>query len=223
MGTRNTYAILGLGIFGSTIAKQLSQFNYEVIAIDRDITCVERLSDIVTQAVRADFTDIEQLRAIGVQDCDYAVVATGSHLEESIMAVMNLKELGVPYVLAKAKNKKYMEILTKIGADRIVRPEKEMGERIAKRLISQNIMDIIDLDDEYSIIEILAPEKWVGKTFKELDLRNKFGINVLGIRKNPKDHLSISPAADYVIDPNDCLLVIADNTLFSKFEDIGKL
>lgn len=223
MAKTKTYAILGLGIFGSTIAKQLSEYNYEVIAIDQDISCVERLSDVVTQAVRADFTDIDQLRAVGVKDCDAAVVATGSHLEESIMAVMNLKELGVPQVLAKAKNKKYMEILMKIGADYVVRPEKEMGERIAKRLISRNIVDIIDLDDEYSIIEILAPEKWIGHTLRDLNLRAKYGINVLGVRKNPNDHLSISPAADYEIEDNDCLLVIADNDLFGKFDDIIKL
>ncbi len=223
MAKTKTIAILGLGIFGSTIAKQLSKYNYEVIAVDKDMSCVERLSNLVTQAVRADFTEIEQLRSIGVQDCDAAVVATGSLLEESVMAVMNLKELGVPYILAKAKNKKYMEILLKIGADRVVRPEKEMGERIAKRLISQNIMDIIDLDDEYSIVEILAPEKWCKKTLRTLDLRAKYGINVLGVRKNSQEHLSISPSADYVIEEKDCLLVIAENSLFSKFDDIIQL
>lgn len=137
MSEMKQYVILGLGIFGSTIAKTLSQYNHEVIAIDKDLACVDRVSDFVTQAIQADFTDIDQLRAIGIQDCDAAVVATGSHLEESIMGVMNLRELGIPFIMAKAKNKKYMQILQKIGADYVVRPEKEMGERVAKKLVSR--------------------------------------------------------------------------------------
>jgi trk system potassium uptake protein len=150
-------------------------------------------------------------------------VATGSHLEESIMGVMNLRELGIPFIMAKAKNKKYMQILQKIGADYVVRPEKEMGERVAKKLVSRNIIDLIDIDDDYSIVEIAAPAKWVGKTLKALELRTNYGINVLGIRKNPKEHLSISPDAFYTIEANDQLLVIADNKIFKKFESLFRI
>ncbi|MEF9967860.1 MAG: TrkA family potassium uptake protein, partial [Longicatena sp.] len=125
---------------------------------------------------------------------------------------------GVPYILAKAKNKKYMQIFEKIGADRVIRPEKEMGERVAKQLVSKNIVDLIDIDSEYSVVEIIAPEIWVGKPLKDLNLRAKYGINILGIRKKPKEHLSISPNADYVIELDDRLLVIADNTVFKKFD-----
>ncbi|MDO4702029.1 TrkA family potassium uptake protein [Erysipelotrichaceae bacterium OH741_COT-311] len=217
---RKTYVILGLGIFGSTIATKLSELNHDVIAIDKNMECVERISNEVVQAIRADFTDIEQLKAIDIQDADVAVVATGSHLEESIMAIMNLKELKVPYILAKAKNKKYMQVLLKIGADRVIRPEREMGERVAKQLVSSNIVDLIDIDDDYSVVEIIAPKTWVNKSLIELDLRKRFGINVLGIRKKPKEHLSISPNAQYVIEENDRLLVIADKALFSKLDDI---
>lgn len=217
------YAVLGLGIFGSTIAKTLSEFNCEVIALDKEISCVDRASEFVTQAVLADFTDIEQLRAIGVGDCDVAVVATGSRLEESIMAILNLKELGVPYVLAKAKNKTYMHILLKIGADKVVRPEKEMGERVAKSMLSRNVIDMIDIDDDYSVVEIVAPDRWVGKTLKALELRANYGINVLGIRKRPHERLSISPSAEYMIEKNDQLLVIADTDVFEKYEYLGKL
>ena len=223
MANRKSYVVLGLGIFGSTIAKKLSSYNYEVIAIDKDLSCVDRISDDVTQAIRADFTDIEQLRQIGVGDCDVAVVATGSHLEESIMGVMNLKELGVPYVVAKAKNKKFKDILVKIGADRIIRPEKEMGARVAKQLVSNDIVDLIDIDEDYSIIEIKCPTKWVGHSLKELNLRAVFGINVLGIRKNPLEHLSISPDANYLLEGSDQLLVIADTKLFDKIDAINKI
>jgi len=220
---QKTYAILGLGIFGSTIAKTLSEYNCEVIGIDKDISCVERVSEFATQAVQADFTDIDQLRAIGVEDVDVAVVATGSRLEESIMAILNLKELGVPYILAKAKNKMYMQILLKIGADKVVRPEKEMGERVAKTLLSRNVIEMVDIDDEYSIMELHAPRNWVGKALMDLELRTKYGVNILGIRKHPGESLKISPAADYVIEPDDQLLVIVQNDEFEKFEYLGKI
>lgn len=220
---QKTYAILGLGIFGSTIAKTLSEYNCEVIGIDKDISCVERVSEFATQAVQADFTDIDQLRAIGVEDVDVAVVATGSRLEESIMAILNLKELGVPYILAKAKNKMYMQILLKIGADKVVRPEKEMGERVAKTLLSRNVIEMVDIDDEYSIMELHAPRNWVGKALSDLDLRAKYGVNILGIRKHPGESLKISPAADYIIEPDDQLLVIVQNDEFEKFEYLGKI
>lgn len=220
---QKTYAILGLGIFGSTIAKTLSEYNCEVIGIDKDISCVERVSEFATQAVQADFTDIDQLRAIGVEDADVAVVATGSRLEESIMAILNLKELGVPYILAKAKNKMYMQILLKIGADKVVRPEKEMGERVAKTLLSRNVIEMVDIDDEYSIMELHAPRNWVGKALIDLELRTKYGVNILGIRKHPGESLKISPAADYIIEPDDQLLVIVQNDEFEKFEYLGKI
>lgn len=222
MSGNKTYAVLGLGRFGAAIAAELSEFGYEVIAIDSDLNTVEQLSEMVTQAVRADFTDIDQLRQIGVQECDAAVVATGSHLEESVLAVMNLKELGVQTVLAKAKNKKYADILLKIGADRVVIPEKESGERVARQLVSSNIVDLIDLDDEYSIVEMRCPLKWTKKTLRELNLRSQYGINVLGIRKNPAERLSISPSADYMLEATDQLMVISDNKLFEKIEALNK-
>ena len=219
MSKRKTFVILGLGVFGSTIAKKLSSYNHEVIAIDKDMDCVERVSEYVTEAIKADFTDIEQLKAIGVSDCDAAVVATGSHLEESILAIMNLKELNVPYIIAKAKNKKYLEVLSKLGADRVVRPEKEMGERIAKKLVSNSIIDLVDLDSYYSMVEIAAPDKWVGKTLIELDLRNKYNINVVGIR-DQQDKLHPSPNPNQAIKKDDILLFIADNEMFTKIDDI---
>ncbi len=213
-----TFAVLGLGIFGSTVAKELSNFNLEVIAVDMDMSCVERVAEFCSHAVQADIADIDQLRQIGVQDCDCAVIATSCHLEDSIMAIMNCKELGVPYIVAKAKNKKHKEILEKVGADRVVRPEKEMGMRTANSLVSPNIIDLIDVDDEYSIVEIVAPKDWIGKTLRDLALRNSFGVNVLGVRRGISGHLSISPSADYLIDKDDYLLVIAENKNFSNFE-----
>ncbi|MCI6271773.1 MAG: TrkA family potassium uptake protein [Erysipelotrichaceae bacterium] len=216
--SRKSYAVLGLGVFGSTIATTLASFDYDVIAVDLDNSCVERVLDDVTSAVVADITDIDQLKAIGIGDVDCAIVATGTHLEDSIMAIMNLKELNVPYIVAKAKNKKYMQILERVGADRVIRPEKEMGVRVAKQLVSPNIVDLIDIDNKYSVIEILAPNNWVNNTLAKLNLRNRFGVNVLGVRKSATAPLSISPSADYLIEADDRLLVIASK---EKFDTLG--
>ncbi|MDI9518302.1 MAG: TrkA family potassium uptake protein [Bacillota bacterium] len=215
---RKSFAVLGLGVFGSTIAKRLSSYDYDVIAIDSDMSCIDRLSDFVSIAIQADITDINQLKSAGVSDVDCAIVATGSHLENSIIAVMNLKELGTPYIVAKAKNKRYMKILEKIGADRVILPEKEMGERVAKQLVSSNIIDLIDIDDEYSVIEIVAPKYWINKSLIDLNLRSKYGINILGVRKSPSTRLSISPSASYIIEANDILLVIAEKNKFELLD-----
>lgn len=217
------YAVLGLGVFGSTVAKTLSAYNHEVLALDADIKCVDRLADIVTQAVQCDITDKEDLRAAGVADCDIAIVGTGSHLEATVMAIINLKELGVPYIIAKAKNKRYMQIFSKVGADRVVRPEKEMGVVVAKSLLSNSIIDMIDIDNEYSMAEIKAPAKWVGSSLKELDARKRYGVNVIGIRKHQSLKLSISPSADYVIEDDDHMMVIADTKTFEKFDYMNKI
>lgn len=220
---RKSFAILGLGIFGSTMAKTLSEYGYDVIGIDQDSVNVDRVSEFATQAVQADFTDIDQLRAIGVQDVDVAVIATGSKLEASVMAVLHLKELGVPFILAKAKNKVYMQILLKVGADRVVRPEKEMGERVAKSLMSQNIIDMVDIDDDYSMMELSAPKEWVGKKLVTLDLRARFGVNVLGVRATENAKLDFGINADYIIHEEDTLLVIVENNKFEELEYQGKI
>jgi trk system potassium uptake protein len=220
---RKTFAIMGLGIFGSTVAKTLSEYGYDVIGMDLDLANVDRVAEYVTQAVQADFTDIEQLRMAGVSDVDVAIIATGSKLEASIMAVLHLKELGVPFILAKAKNKVNMQILLKIGADRVIRPEKEMGERVAKSLLSQNIIDLVDIDDEYSMMELQAPKDWIGKALKDLDLRARYGVNVLGYRSAESAKLNLSIGADYIISEEDLLLVIVENKKFESLEYQGKI
>jgi trk system potassium uptake protein TrkA len=220
---QKTYAVLGLGVFGSTIAKTLSEYHCEVIGIDSDLTCVERVAEFATQAVQADFTDLDQLRELGIQDVDVAVVATGSRLESSIMAVLHLKELGVPYIVAKAKNKLYMQILLKVGADKVIRPEKEMGERVAKTLLSRNVVDMIDIDDDYSIMELTAPTEWVGFALKNLDVRNKFGLNILGVRNGEEAKLNFNINGDYVVKSNDQLLVIVEANKFEAMEYQGQL
>ena len=216
------YAVLGLGIFGSTVAKTLSQYGCEVLAIDKDSDCVERIDEFVTKGVIGDVTDLEFLRGLGMDEIDVGIVAIGDHLEESILAVLNLKELNVPYIIAKAKNHQFKTVLEKIGADRVVRPEKEMGEKIARSLLRNNITDLIEIDDNYSVVEMKVPESWVNHTLLTLDLRKKYGINILGRRDGQTHKLELYVDPNYVIQSDDMFLMIAETNKIEKFDYVGK-
>lgn len=220
MNRNKQFAVLGLGIFGSTVAKTLAKYDCEVIAVDSDIKCVERVVDDVTSAMMLDITDLEALRSSGIGECDVAIVGLGSHLEESILAIINLKELGVPYIIAKAKNKRYMQIMYSVGANKVIRPEKEMGEQIAKQVLSKNIIDLICVDEDYSIVELRAPYSWYGKSLIELDLRNKYGINIIAIRQRNEKTLNFSPEANYLLQEDDNLLIISDDDTVKKINSI---
>ena len=212
------YAVLGLGIFGSTIAKTLAGHGCEVIAVDQDIACVNRVADDVSSAVACDVREVSQLRAAGLEDVDVAIIAMGSHLEESVMAIINLKELGVKYLIAKAKNKRYKQIFESLGVDRVVRPEKEIGEQVARSVLGQNIIDLVDLDDDHSIVELPVPSSWVNKSLIELDVRRRYQMNIIAIRS--QDKLNISPAAEYRLTPQDHIMVIVDNRYVDKLDDL---
>ena len=136
------------------------------------------------------------------------------------MAIINLKELGIPYIVAKAKNKRYMQIFSKIGANKVVRPEKEMGEQVAKGILGKNIIDIIDLDSEYSVVEIPAPKEWTGKTLIDLNLRRKYGINVIGIRNHVTGDLNVCPEPECTIEKDDHIVLIADGDAINKFDNM---
>lgn len=211
------YAVLGLGVFGSTVATTLSQYDCEVIAIDKDESCVERIADEVTKAVVADTTDIEQLRALGIEDIDVAIVAIGTHLEESVLTTMNVKDLGVPYVISKAKNKQFSKILEKVGANRVIRAEKDMGVRVAKSLLRKNIVDLVELDEDHSLIEIKAPVDWIGKSVQDLNVRQAYHMNVIGV-KDSEDNMSLSIGADYIVKYGDRFLVIGKTRELEKFD-----
>ena len=199
------FVVLGLGIFGSTLVKTLSQFGREVIAIDKD-------------SENGDVTDIQFLTDLGLDDIDVGIVAIGDRLEDSILATMNLKELGVPYVIVKAKNKRFKVVLERIGADHVVRPEKEMGEKIARTLLRKNIKDLIELDEENCIVEMKVPQSWIGKSLSQLDLRKLYSINVLG-KRDPKTHkleVPVDPSAP--IEMNDTFLVLGQTDKIEKYD-----
>lgn len=210
--------VLGLGVFGSTITKTLSQYGCEVVAVDKCPECVQRVSEFATKAVIGDITDKQFLVDLGLEEFDVGIVAIGNHLEESLLGVLNLKEIGIPYIIAKAKNKTFKAILEIIGADRIIRPEKEMGERVARTLLRKNITDLVELDENYSLVEMKVPQAWVGHTLSSLDLRKKYGINILGQRDMETQKIELSVNPEYVLRMNDHFLMVAETEKIERFD-----
>lgn len=204
--TSKQYVIIGLGRFGTSIAKTLFSLGNEVLAVDVDEDIIQEISKDVTHAVQADATDENVLRALGARNFDVAVITIGSDVQASIMTTLLAKELGVKYVIAKAHNEVHAKVLYKIGADRVVFPERDMGVRVAHNLSSSSILDYIELSPDYSIMEVTAISKWVGKSLKELNIRSKFGINVMAIKRG--NDINISPEADEYIRKGDVLVVI---------------
>jgi len=210
------YVVIGMGRFGSSVATALSNLGFEVLAIDSDEQKIQEIANIVTHAVSADTTDEEALRALGVRNFDVVVVAIGADIQASILTTLILKELGVPKLIVKAQNELHGKVLSKIGADKVVFPERDMGLRVAHHLISPNILDYIELSDDYSILEIKAPAQVVGKNLKQLDIRARFKCNVLAIKTG--DSMNISPYAEDIIHENDTLVIVGKNEDLSSLE-----
>ena len=213
-----SYIVIGLGRFGSQAAKRLYELGCEVLAIDRNSELVQPISNQVTQAVVADARDKEVLRALGAKDFACAIVAIGGDLADSVLATMNLKELGVPYIVCKASDETHRQVLLKLGADRVVIPEQEQADRLAKNLSSPNVLDYIELSEEYGIIEIPAPKAWVGKSLKELNVRAKLGVNIIAVEKGRK--INVSPAADYRIEAEDVMVVLGDTAALDAVQKV---
>ena len=213
-----SYIVIGLGRFGSQAAKRLYELGCEVLAIDRNSELVQPISAHVTQAVVADARDKEVLRALGAKDFECAIVAIGDNLADSVLATMNLKELGVPYIVCKASDETHRQVLLKLGADRVVIPEQEHADRLAKNLSSPNVLDYIELSEEYGIIEIPAPKAWVGKSLKELNVRAKLGVNIIAVEKGRK--INVSPAADYRIEAEDVMVVLGDTAALDAVQKV---
>ena len=213
-----SYIVIGLGKFGSQAAKRLYELGCDVLAIDRNSELVQPISNQVTQAVVADARDKEVLRALGAKDFECAIVAIGDDLADSVLATMNLKELGVPYIVCKASDETHRQVLMKLGADRVVIPEQEHADRLAKNLSSPNVLDYIEISEEYGIIEIPAPKGWQGKSLKELNVRAKLGVNIIAVETN--GHINVSPSADYKIAAEDIMVVLGDT---AALEAVQKL
>ena len=204
-----SYIVIGLGRFGQTLARQLCALGAEVLAMDIHNDLVQQVADEVTHAVVGDAQDKDVLRALGVRDFDCAIVAIGTDLASSVLTVMNLQELEVPYIICKAHDETHRRVLEKLGVDRVVIPEQENAARLARSLNSHNVLDYIELSEDYGILEIPTPRSWVGKTLKELNIRAKLGVNIIAVESGKITN--VSPSADYRILDGDILVVLGDN------------
>ena len=204
-----SYIVIGLGRFGSEAARRLCQLGCEVLAVDTSSEHVQAVSNDVTHAVVADGRDQGVLRALGAGNFDCAIVAIGGSLADSVLTTMNLKELGVSKVVCKAHDETHRQVLKKLGADQIVIPEQEQAYRLARSLSSQNVLDYIELSEEYGILEVPAPKSWIGKTILELNVRAKLGVNIIAVKN--EQTTNVSPSAHYQILSGDVMVVLGDN------------
>lgn len=215
------YAVLGLGSFGESVALTLENMGCDVLVMDDSYEKIQDISDKVSYAMKADVSDPDALQALGGKNMDGVVVAVSENLEAGIMATMLCKEMGIPLVVAKAKNKLQGAILKRVGADRIVYPEIEMGSRVAKSLVSREFMDWIELSKDYSMVEITVPDKWVGRNLVDINVRERLGINVVGIIINGKIDVTLDPQKP--LPEGGILIVIGANDVLEKFDSKKKL
>lgn len=201
--------VLGLKTFGLSIVKQLSKYNCEVLAIDKSMDRVEEADEFATRAVQIDTRDIDKMNSLSLDTFDVAIVTIDS-VEESIMAALIFQENEIPKIIVKSVSDMHKKILEKMGIDKIISPETEMGIKLAKTIMNESIIDAINFSDDYSIVEINALDKWIGKSLGKLNLRELYGINILCV-KNPRKELEISPSQEYIIEEKDILVVIAEN------------
>ncbi len=211
------FVILGAGRFGTSVAIKLVDLGAEVLIVDNDPAVVQYLADKVTYAVKADVTQEGALNALGLRNFDTAIVTIGGDIKSSTLVTLMLKEMGLKNIIAKAQDRLHAKVLYKIGADRVVFPEKEMGIRIAKNLMASNVMDFIELSENYSIVEVSPLEEWIGKSILEIDVRRSYGLNIVGIKKGKDMKINLMP--DYVIERGDIMVVIGNNQDLKEIEN----
>jgi len=223
-----SFAVIGLGRFGENIARALSEKGFEVIVIDSDENEVQLFADIVTHSFVLDATDERALKDAGIADVDVAIVSLGQNIDTSILVTLILKEIGVKEVIVKAVNERHGKILQRIGADKVIYPEREVAIRLAESFVSPKIFDYIELSPSHSIIEIAAPRQFFGKTLNEIQLRQKYGVTLIAIkRKIPivtdkgtpdfKEDIIISPSIDEELAEGDVI------TLLGRYEDLARI
>ena len=211
-----SYAVIGLGRFGSALARQLCKLGAEVLALDVKGDYVQQIANDVTHAVVGDAQDKEVLRSLGVRNLDCAVIAIGDNLAASVLITMNLKELGVPYIVCKAHDETHRKVLEKLGVDRVVIPEQEYAQRLARTLNSHNVLDYIELSEDFGILDVPAPKSWIGKSLRELNVRAKLGVTIIAVENGGKTN--VSPTADYAVGEGDTLVMLGDNVALEKVQ-----
>ena len=216
MKAKKTYAVFGLGRYGTAVAKELVENGIEVIAVDSDERIVNDSVAYLPMCKCADVTDAEVISRLGIGNIDTVIVCMANNLEASVMAITLCKEAGVKTVIAKCSNEMQQKILLRVGADRVVFPEKESGVRLAKNLLSSGFIDMISLSEDVSMVEIDVKDEWCGKNLIELNLRKKYGFNVVAIKKGDKVNVNVNP--EQIIDAECSLIVIANTAKLRKLK-----
>lgn len=212
-----SFAIIGLGRFGEAMALQFANMGHEVLAVDRDMEKVNAIADKVTRAVSGDVKSESVLKSLGITNYDCVVLAIGGDISDSVLTALTLKEMGVKKLICKARDKNHEKILMKIGADKVIIPEHEAGMKMALKLVSGSLFDIIDLSDKYSVADIKTPKGWVGKTISELNLRKNYGVNIIGIKDSVTGEItSIIPRPDYVFKANDIVYLVGETVVINQ-------
>lgn len=219
---RRQFAVIGLGRFGSAMATTLAGLGHDVIGVDGDEDKVRELADTIAQAIQLDATDERALRAAGIQDVDVAVVSIGENIESSLLVVMQLREIGIATIVAKAVTPLHGKILEKLGVSRVIFPEREMAIRVAHSLVMPNVIDYIELSRDFSIVEIPAPGIFIGHTLKQLELRPRYGLTLVAIKRRPNPNAAevtnIAPSADETILKGDVLALLGSNERLGKLD-----
>jgi trk system potassium uptake protein TrkA len=221
---RKQFGVIGLGRFGSAMAMTLTELGHDVIGVDGDESRVQQLADVITHALQIDATDEKALRAAGIQDVDVAVVSIGENIESSLLVVMQLRDLGIATIVAKAVTPLHGRILEKLGVSRVIFPEREMAIRIAHSLVLPNVIDYIELSRDFSIVEVPAPAAFVGRSLKQLELRPRLGLTLIAIKRQSDDSgavvTNIAPAADETIRPGDILALLGGNEKLNQLDQL---
>lgn len=216
-GIMRQFAVIGLGKFGASVACTLERLGHQVLAVDIDEDKVQRVADEVTHAVQADATDEDILRALGIRNFDTVIVTIGHDVLSSILTCLILKDLGVGYVVGKATDELHGKLLEKLGVEKVVYPERDMGARLAATLTYSNILEIIELSPDYGVAEIVASSELIGRTLRELNLRVKFGVNIVAIR-GADNEVKVSPGPDDLIEKGDVLLALGTTESLGRLE-----
>ena len=212
-----SYVVIGLGRFGTEMALKLYECGEDVMAIDTDEAVIDKIADRVTRAVAADARDPDVLKKLGAENFDRAVVAVGSDLAASALITMNLKALNVPFIICKAHDDTYKSILEKLGADRVIIPEREVADKLALGLTHAGVMEYIELSQEFGIVEMEPIPEWVGKTIRELELRTRYGVNVIAVRSS-EDAIKIPPDIDTPIPSNVVMVMLGKYEMFENLK-----
>ncbi|MCY8463448.1 potassium channel family protein [Bacillus atrophaeus] len=216
---KKQFAIIGLGRFGGSICKELYEMGHEVLAIDMNEDKVKAYAPYSTQTIHANAAEDNVLKALGLRNFEYVIVAIGADIQTSILTTLFLKEMNIKNVWVKAQNHYHHKVLEKVGADRIIHPEKDMGVRVAQRLADEKILDYIELSEDYSVVELRATRKLHDKTILELDDRAKYGCTILAVNKEGK--VEVAPNPETRIEENNCFVVLGRKRDIQRFEDEG--